>query len=88
MDDLDKILKNLDPDKLNIEKILAGANEFFEKIDKCKKAGHPRSEIYSSDPLRYKVWYNCKDCNEMYERPMTAEQVKSAMKLMNMRFTI
>ena len=83
MDNLEKLIGNVD-----FKKMLYNAKEEFEKLDKCKKAGHPNSKIYSSDPLRYRVWYECGDCNAFYERPMTSEQVKGANKLMNLRFTI
>ncbi len=83
-----KKMNNLELKLQSPEKMLKDFREIAKEWDACKKAGHSNAKVFSYDPLRRIVWYECKDCPAMYKRSMNYRESKRADDLLNMRFTI
>jgi hypothetical protein len=61
--------------------------EHFEKIEACKKRGHLGEKVMSYDSSGKTLCF-CKDCGDMYDRPMNLEEQKDFNELMQTPMTI
>jgi len=60
--------------------------EHYNKIEKCKREGHPDERVLSTDSSGTALCM-CRSCGDMYNRKMTLEETREFNKLIRTPFT-